>query len=186
MVRKNAVFSLLAIGLIGFSSCKKDKAEEPKKNEENEVITTVKISLTSTSGAVLAASWKDLTPNDEAGRTIDTLKIDSGLVYTGKVELLDETKSPADNITAEVKEEANDHIFIYTQVPATPELIAIARTDKDSKNLETGLEFTLTALNKGVGKLNVILKHQPGVKDGTSAPGDEDINIEIPFISKGK
>ena len=108
------------------------------------------------------------------------------MLYTGKVELLDETKTPAGDISAEVKKEANDHLFVYKQVVESPQIIKIDISDKDSKNLPVGLEFTFTALNKGTGKLNVVLKHQPGEKNGTPGPGDEDVNVEIPFISKGK
>ena len=183
MKKDGLLISILALGAIIFFSCKKD-VKHPIKNEENEIITTVKISLIPTNSPTIFATWKDLTPNDDLGRMIDTLKIDSGMVYNGKIELLDETKSPTDTISEQVKKEGDDHLFVYRQVPESPEIITIFRTDKDSKNLPVGLIFTLTALNKGAGKLNIVLRHQPGVKDGTPVPGDDDLNVEIPFVSK--
>lgn len=181
MDKNNYLFGFALAAILGIQSCKKDH-----DHDESELITTVKISLTSPSGTVVSASWKDLSPNEPLGQTVGTLNLDSGLVYNGKVELLDETKTPADDISAEVKKEADDHLFVYQQVPGNTEIIKIEATDKDSKNLPLGLEFKLTAINKGAGKLNIVLKHQPSEKDGTKGPGDEDINIEIPFVSKGK
>jgi hypothetical protein len=183
MNKNNYLFGFALVAIFGNQSCKKDHDHD---HDESELITTVKISLTSPSGTVVSASWKDLTPNEPLGQTVGTLNLDSGLVYNGKVELLDETKTPADDISAEVKKEADDHLFVYQQVPGNPEIITIEATDKDSKNLPLGLEFKLTAINKGAGKLNIVLKHQPGEKDGNRGPGDEDFNIEIPFVSKGK
>jgi len=183
MNKSKYILYATSLALVGIQACKKDHDDH---NHDNELITTVKLSLTSPSGTVSSASWKDLTPNEPSGQMIDTLKVDSGVVYIGKIEMLDETKNPTDNISEEVKKEANDHLFVYTQIPASPEIIKVDRTDKDSKNFQVGLEFTFNAVNKGTGKLNVVLKHQPGQKDGTPGPGDADFNIEIPFISKGK
>jgi len=185
MQKSNYFLLAASVALLGIQSCKKDDHDD-HNHDENELITTVKISLTPVSGPTASAKWKDLTPNEPSGQMVDTLKLDSGLVYTGKVELLDETKTPAGDISAEVKKEANDHLFVYKQVVESPQIIKIDISDKDSKNLPVGLEFTFTALNKGTGKLNVVLKHQPGEKNGTPGPGDEDVNVEIPFISKGK
>jgi hypothetical protein len=185
MQKSNYFLLAASVALLGIQSCKKDDHDD-HDHDENELITTVKISLTPASGPVVSAKWKDLTPNEPSGQMVDTLKLDSGMVYTGKVELLDETKTPAVDISAEVKKEANEHLFVYKQVVETPKIVEVVITDKDSKNLPVGLEFTFTAINKGTGKLNVVLKHQPGEKNGTPGPGDEDVNVEIPFISKGK
>ncbi len=179
---KHNLLLIATSAVIGFQSCKKDDHD----HDENELITTVRITLTPSSGPAISATWKDLTPNEPSGQMIETLKIDSGKVYIGKIEFLDETKSPADDITAEIKKEANDHLFIYKQLTENPPIVKIDITDKDSKNLPVGLEFNFTALNKGTGKLNVVLKHQPGEKNGSPGLGDEDVNIEIPFESKGK
>lgn len=174
------IFSLLVATTL-FSSCS-DKADDPKKNEENELITTVHLHLTSPSGAMTMATWKDLTPDDAAGRTVDTLFLEDSTLYSGKVELSDQSKSPVVNISDEVQNEGVDHLFIYKQTPtATPFWFTVIRTDKDANNKEIGLTYTLqTNGNKGVTGINVILKHQPGVKDGSETPGDVDVDVVIP------
>jgi hypothetical protein len=175
------VFSCLSLFYLAACS---DKADDPKQNEENELITTVHLHLTKPGGTSTMATWKDLTPDDANGRMVDTLFLEPSTLYTGMIELKDESKSPAVDISAEVKTEAVDHLFVYKQTPpSTPVYFNIVRTDKDSKNLETGLEYTLqTNATKGKTGLNVILKHQPGEKNGSESPGDTDIDVVIPVV----
>jgi len=184
MKKNSLIFSALAGSFILFSSCKKDKVEDPKKNEENEVITTVKIHLTPPGGGMAMATWKDLTPADAAGQSVDTLRIDSGIVYTGRVELLDETKNPFVDRSLEVKKEDYEHLFVFKQEPVTPAFFEVKITDKDKNNLPVGLAFTFEGKKRGVATLNVILKHQPGVKNGSEAPGDSDVDIKFPVKIK--
>jgi hypothetical protein len=176
--------SFLVLGLAaGTFSCK-DKADDPKKNEENELITTVHLHLTKSGGGMVMANWKDLSPDDVAGRTIDTLFLEDSTLYTGEIEFKDDTKSPAEDITEEVEEEGEDHLVVYQQTPeVSPAWFTITRTDKDSKNLEVGLKYTLqTAGLKGKTGLRVMLKHQPGVKDGSATPGDADVDVVFPVV----
>lgn len=178
MKMNRLVYLLPSLALL--ASCK-DDADNPSKNEENELITTVHLHLTGPSGMTMA-TWKDLTPDDAAGRTIDTLFLQDSTLYTGKLELKDETKSPAEDISEEVKEEGVDHLVVYKQDPVvSPAWFAIARTDKDANNRELGLTFTLqTNALTGTTGIRVLLKHQPGVKDGSEAPGDADVDVVIP------
>jgi hypothetical protein len=174
---------LPALIISGMMASCNDKADDPKKNEENELITTIQLHLTGPEGMVMA-KWRDLSPDDEAGRTIDTLYLKDSTLYTGYIELLDESKSPSVNVGEEVRAEAADHLFLYDQVPISlPPYFNVKRTDKDANNLETGLNFTLETFGlSGKTSLNVRLKHQPGVKDGTALPGDTDLDIQIPVI----
>ena len=48
--------------------------------------------------------------------------------------------------------------------------------------LEVGLATQWTVGIASVGTTQVVLKHQPGVKDGTCAPGDTD--IELDFVTE--
>jgi len=181
-VRTNYLLTVLASASILFSCS--DKADNPKKNEENELITTVHLHLTKANGAMAMATWKDLTPDDLAGRTIDTLFLDDSTSYTGRVELKDQSKSPEVDIKAEVKEEADDHLFIYKQTPTTAvPFFDLVRTDKDSKNIVLGSTFNLiTSSSRGKTGLNILLKHQPGIKDGSETQGDTDVDVVIPVV----
>ena len=180
-----SIFSsgLILAGLLSVSACK-DDADDPKKNEENELITKVHLHLVKETDTtrMAHAEWKDLTPDDPAGRSIDTLILDTASTYIGEIELTDESKTPPVDISKEVAEEKDDHLFIYRQDPLeSSHRFSVEITDKDSKNLPVGLKFKLSTKKlQGLSRLNVILKHQPGIKNGTEAPGDADLDVWFP------
>jgi hypothetical protein len=164
-------------------SCE-DKADDPKKNEENELITTVQLHLVKEGDTtqMVHAEWKDLSPDDPAGRSIDTLKLDTSAVYLGEIKLRDDSKTPSVDISEEVEEEKDEHLFIYRQDVVDSSIrFTVERTDKDSRNLPLGLKFRLSTRNlSGNSRMQVILKHQPGNKDGSDAPGDTDLDVWFP------
>lgn len=167
---------------IGFSamSCKE---ENPSPNEENELITTIRLRLTDSNGGTLSAAWKDLTPNDGAGRTIDTLFLEDSTEYSGTIEFLDETKNPVMDLTEEIRNESKDHLIVYKTVsPLTNDNLEVTRTDKDQNNFEIGLTYNFNTRFVGNGSLQVILRHQPGEKNGTETPGDSDVDVLIPVV----
>lgn len=179
---RNLQNSFWAVLLLAYLFSCKGKEESPNPNEENELITTVKLVFMDDSGKTHTFQWKDLTPNDPAGRIIDTIRLADSTMFTGQIEFWDETKSPAVNITAEVEEESKDHLVVYkTIAPLTGDQIQITRTDRDSKGLEVGLKFSAQTKKSGNGGLQVLLRHQPGVKDGTENPGDTDVDVELPI-----
>ena len=104
-----------------------------------------------------------------------TLK--AGETYEGSVELLNETETPPEDITEEIEEEDDEHLFCYTPDGVD---VDIVRTDSDG-TYEIGLETEWTAgSTTGSGTVTIVLKHQPGVKDGTCGPGDTDIEVDFP------
>lgn len=181
MINGNSFFNAFLLG--SFFSIFQFGCEEknPSPNEENELITTVALYLTDSLGQSVSASWRDLTPNDDAGRTIDTLVLKNEAIYNGTIKFLDESKSPVLNLTDEIKSEAKDHLVVYKAVsPLTDENIVIVRTDKDANNLEVGLSLSIEAKKVGTGPFRILLRHQPGEKNGTEVPGDSDVDVEIP------
>lgn len=89
-----------------------------------------------------------------------------------------------ENITQEVQAEADEHLFCYT--PANVNL-SIIRTDIEldygvGGTLEVGLATRWTTGNASIGTTQVVLKHQPSVKDGACAPGDTD--VELNFVTE--
>lgn len=181
--------ALLLAASLAFPACKDDDDPKPQPPaNEGEVITTLRYTLTPVGGgAARTAQFRDL---DGDGGTAPVLTYDGGAArllldktktYTGAVLLLDETKSPVDTISNEVLEEADEHLFVYKLSAPTPaDLLTITRTDRDANMLPLGLETTVAPrATPGTGTLQIILKHQPGVKDGTEAPGDTDIDVSF-------
>ena len=171
---------LSATALLAFS-CSND--DNGPVNEE-EVITTVTTTLTG-GGQVIALTSRDL---DGDGPNAPAITVSGNLIanttYTGTVSFLNETVSPADNITEEVEEEGVDHQIFY-QLPAA--LGTVTYTDLDLNGKPIGLTFTLTTGNAGTGNLTVTLRHLPnksatGVAAGdiTNAGGATDASVTYP------
>lgn len=179
----NLLFSFFFISTVFlFYGCK-GKEENPNPNEENELITTIRLVFQDDSARTSMFQWKDLTPNDPAGRTIDTIRLADSSQYTGRIEFWDETKNPAVNITSEVEAEGKDHLVIYKLIsPLVANQLTITRTDRDSQGLELGLKIQVITKAAGNGGLQILLRHQPGVKDGTESPGDTDVDITLPVL----
>ncbi len=181
---KFALILLLATPML-LASCSKD---DPKpNNQDNEVITTVRYTLTPAGGgAAVFAQYRDADGDGGAAPVFSynsgtRLTLDRSTTYTGRILLLDETKSPVDTISNEVLEEANDHLLVYKPLPTN--LLTITRTDRDTNTppLEIGLVTSLvTGATAGTGNLQVILRHQPGAKNGTETPGDTDVDVTFP------
>ncbi|WP_460915387.1 hypothetical protein [Spirosoma areae] len=105
--------------------------------------------------------------------------------YTGAVVLLDKTKIPILAVSAEVKSEANEHLFLYTFTPATgsPASLTVSATDKDIDPAPgpypIGLATQVKTGAAGTGKLKVVLKYQPNAKNGTTSPGTTDLDTDF-------
>lgn len=165
---------LLASVLI---ACEKNAAPEP---EANELITTVTLTFTERGTTnVRTVTWRDADGEEGTAPTIGKLILAPNKTYDLTVQMRDESKSPAADITEEIGEKADEHLFVYTPTPAN--LLTVTITDKDARNLPVGLKATATTGAAGTGKLQVVLRHQPPVggnpvKNGTPGPGSTDFD----------
>lgn len=177
---------MLALGALSLMvvSCKKDdvKPTDDHDHNDSELITTLELKF-SGKGKLGADTTFVVTFNDpdgdggNAATQFDTIHLLKNSTYKVEVTLLDKSKTPADTISNEVLEEANDHLFFYSSNPL--DLVKVAITDKDGNGKNLGLKSTWTTSNAGSGKVKVKLMHQPGVKDGTSATGDTDVEVDF-------
>jgi len=172
-----ALLNLLITALFSVSC----KDEEVDAKEENELITTVKLNFTS-GGTTQSFKYSD--PDGDGGKapTVDAISLKPNTTYTLTIEVLDESKMPIGNITDEVKQESNEHLFVYTPTPNS--LLTYVYGDKDANNFGIGITGSTKTNTAGTGKLKVQLRHQPPIngkasKDGTPTPGSDDINIDF-------
>ncbi|WP_346316275.1 hypothetical protein [Chitinophaga sp. YIM B06452] len=191
-MKKNIALFAAAATLL-FAACKKEKNETPTENE-NEEITTVK--LTFTNKAVPAekviATWKDLDGSGGTAPVIDKINLKANTTYTLATEVLDETKNPPDNVTEEIEEEADEHrlfhlFFVNANAPVTDSVNTAATViplDKDANNLPIGLEVSVATKAAFTGFLRMVVRHQPGTKNGTYGPGSTDASAEFPIEIK--
>lgn len=183
-MKKLQVLSFAFLSVLITTSCSND--DNPPVNEE-ELITTVAVTFTG-GGQTITFTSRDLDgngPNDPViTQTVGNLQ--NGVTYTGSVSFLNELENPAEDITEEVAEEAEDHQVFYQ---ITNNLGTFAYTDLDADAKPIGLTFNFTANNSGTGDLVVTLKHLPnksanGVASGdiTNAGGETDATVTFPLI----
>ena len=183
------IFSVIVISSVFYSCKDKDKdPSNPAPINPQELITTVKLTLTdaSDSNNTFTVQWKDADGPGALAPVIDTLLLDTSKTYNAVVSVLDETKSPVDDITKEIKEEAEAHQFFYTLSSNLTGRVSITRTDKDLNNLPVGLELQLstTSGTSAQGTLNVVLSHYDGVPKTASPSAESDIDITFPVRLK--
>ena len=135
---------------------------EPEEHEEDdhghdhgpgevELITTLKITLTPQGGgAPLTVQFQDLDGEGGNAPVIDKIVVDAGTVYNGEIQELNELESPPEDITLEVREEAEAHqLFFHTLGGVSPATVAYADKESDyvtNRGVDhpVGLRFTLT------------------------------------------
>jgi len=175
---KRVVFVLLASSAL-FLSCE-DEVNDPLIPNEEEVITTLTYTLTG-AGSVHTFTFQDL---DGAGGNAPMITVDtitSGVSYNGSLSLLNETESPAGNITAEIFAEAEEHQFFFQSSDLA---LSVSYSDTDANQQPLGLLSELSASDPGDYSLTITLRHEPdksasGVSDGdiTNAGGETDIEV---------
>lgn len=201
-MKKNVMnIAYIAVILASMNACKKDKNIPPVDSpipptNSTELITTMKIMLydtTAHSTAIYAFSDID-GAGGNTGMFSGTNQMDSVIqltknhVYNCSILLLDESKSPTDTISHEVKQESVDHMFFFNAINPTSNPYSVYLTgcnttikylDLDSNNRGVGLNTLWIAPSVSLSKspLMIELRHQPGIKNGTYAPGETDIQV---------
>lgn len=179
---KNISLALLGLLVI---SCNNDEVVVPPVTNEEELITTVKVTLTNGSNSIVLQS-KDLDGDGPNAPVVIVVgNILANTTYVGSVQFLNESVNPADNITEEILAEDEDHQIFYL---LSSGLGTITYTDNDSNNKPVGLGFTYQTNAAGTGNLVVTLRHlpsksAPGVASGNiaNAGGSTDAEVTLPI-----
>lgn len=176
--KKKSIITMLFATLLFVVSCSDD--DNPIAVDEEETITTMTVSLTATGATAITLQSRDL---DGDGPDDPVISISGNLAantsYAGTIELLNETETPAEDITEEVEEEDEEHQFFFS---ATGALTGVTYDDQDGNGNPVGLEFTLTTGDAGSGSLQVTLRHEPTKpNDGTLADAGGETDIAQTF-----
>jgi hypothetical protein len=149
------------------------------------LITTLTYTLTPVGGGTpVVLSFKDLDGDGGNAPTIVGGTLTAGVSYTGELDLLNESESPAESITEEIETEDEEHQFFFA---ATGANLTITYDDVDADGNPVGLKSRVVAGAAGSGTLRVTLRHEPnktasGVKEGNiaNAGGETDIEVDFP------
>ncbi|MFZ6013988.1 MAG: hypothetical protein ACOYXT_26850 [Bacteroidota bacterium] len=185
-------FAIASLSVI--SGCDDD---DPKKEDTPELITKAVLTFSPSAGG----SPVVVTAKDPDGEGVQDLAVDGPIhlaaakSYTLTIQLINELAEPTDaeyNITEEVEEEADEHMFFFSWTnnvfndPTGNGNIDnrsddVNYEDEDEDGLPLGLETFWTTASASSGKFRVMLKHQPELKSdaSTSSTGETDLDIEF-------
>ncbi|MFY0604132.1 MAG: type 1 periplasmic binding fold superfamily protein [Flavobacteriaceae bacterium] len=177
---KLLILTLLTVTM--FTSCNDN---DPEPVNEEEVITTLIATLTP-QGSTTSIELRS-TDLDGDGPNAPVITVSGNLTanttYTGVMRVLNETETPAEEITDEVAAEDDEHQFFFT--PAN-NIVTVAYADMDGDGNPVGINFTLTTGAAGTGNLTITLVHEPvktaaGVSGGDITNAGGEIDVEATF-----
>lgn len=172
---------LLPLLTLFLAACSNDD-DTPEIINEEEVITTLTATLIPVNGPTITLTTRDL-DGDGPNEPVVTVSrnFSANTTYTGSLNILNETVSPAESITNEIEEEGTQHQFFFQ---ASNNVATFTYTDSDANNQPIGLNFSLTTGNAGNGTVTIILRHEPnksasGVEEGNiaNARGETDLSV---------
>ncbi len=182
-------YSIIAVALVTIFmvGCKKDKDTPVPSDDhshpphEEELITSLILSFVDTAGVQPSVNYAFRDPDGDGGNAPtqhDTIRLVANTYYNATVQILNESEFPAEDITLEVQEEDDEHLFCYSSSNTN---VSVTRTDSDG-TYEVGITSIWSTGAAANGSTVVTLKHQPGVKDGSCTPGDTD--VEVTFVTE--
>ena len=188
----------LFVSLLSLQGCDNN---DPVKEDVPETITEVTLTFTNDQGGTVRATASD--PDGEGVQDMVVgYPIDLALnkTYTLKIKRINglaEPSSPNYDVSAEVAEEGNEHMFFFGWTnnlftnPAGDGNIdgrsgAVnyygASDSRDSKNLPLGLTTTWTTTSAvGTGTFRVMLKHLPAIKTETTGTDVGETDLDVTF-----
>lgn len=189
--------SILCIAVALLSAC---EADDPVKEDVPEMITQVNLIFTPADGGAPVTA----TAIDPDGEGVQDIQVDGPVnlsadtEYILDIELVNGLAEPGTaeyNVTDEVSEEAEEHLFFFSW---TDNLFSdpsgngnvdnrndpVNYEDEDADGQPLGLKTAWTTGEATTGELRIILKHQPGLKSANSDAntGETDLDIRFPLI----
>jgi hypothetical protein len=167
---------LFIYGLIGLTAFSCSKDEVPEEINEEELITTVEVALSSAEGNVNMV-YRDLDADGPQTPTINVSgPLKSGVRYVGTITFLNESESPAEDVTEEVEDESDEHQVFFV---ANGFSLNLEYLNNDGNGQPLGTEFAITPTT-GSGTLTVILRHlptKPNNGNPDTAGGETDVLV---------
>lgn len=189
---KNFQFVFLSVFLLSAlilnSGCKK---EVPPIENEEEIITDIILTFTPAGGgASITATAQD--PDGEGVQDLQITKnieLLSNTTYTMSIKL--ENNIEMEDITKEVEEEGDEHLFFFEFTPdifsnpsgngnADNRTDPVNYNDADQNGIPIGLSTTWTTGDAANGaSFRIVLKHQPDVKSASSSITDGGTDVDL-------
>ncbi|MCS6991755.1 MAG: hypothetical protein NZL95_07825 [Chitinophagales bacterium] len=171
-------FAVILLFLIAVA-CRDENPPPPA--HPSEVITTVQLKFSSVDDPS-EEFWVVFSDPDGIGGNppvrFDSIRLKSTKTYECEITLIDESHTPAHDLTHEIEQEADDHQFYF--LPSGVDVV-VTYADADSKGRPIGLKSLWQCGAAGQGTMTLILKHKPGLKGDSDPPTVGDTDIEVAF-----
>ena len=171
---KMKFYALALITALTFSSCTKDDVTPEPVNEEELITTVTAIYTPEGGGTAITLQYKDLDGEGANAPVIDVSgNFERNKTYNGVVTFKNELANPAEDITAEVIEEGDEHQVFYQKTGTLNAFTygtASSNFDKNGKPL--GLQSVFTTTGAANGTLKITLRHEPNKSAANVASGD--------------
>lgn len=198
-VKRLLILPFLLISLLAFQGCKKD---DPAKEDVPELITKATLTFTPNGGGSVVV----VTATDPDGEGVQDIKVDGAInlspnkTYLLTLELINglaASTAPEYNVTDEVDEEGDEHIFFFAwtnhtfsnptgngNIDARADAVNYSggTNSNDANGKPLGLTTTWTTATATLsGTFRVLLKHQPGLKTDTSDSNTGETDMDLTF-----
>ena len=178
---KNIAILVFASSL--FLAC--SESDDPIAINEEEVVTTVTATLVpQDGGTTIVLTSRDL---DGDGPNAPVVTVSGNLTanttYATTLKVLNETESPAEDITVEILEEDEDHQFFFL---FTNNVASANYTDVDADGNPVGVTFNLVTTTAATGNFTITLRHEPNkaganVNTGNIANAGGETDVQVSF-----
>lgn len=182
IMKKNLLFLLVLTATLALGACSDDDDNNPDPVNEEELITTLRLTIAPEGGG--PAVTLESVDIDGDGPGAPEVTVSGNLMpntsYIGNVLFINETVDPADNVTIEVLEEADEHQVFF--IPSSALNITPTYLNFDNNGNPLGTSIALVTGDTSFGTLNVVLRHEPNKpNDGTLADAGGETDIDVSF-----
>ncbi|MFT6055253.1 MAG: hypothetical protein ACJAS3_003320 [Roseivirga sp.] len=195
-LKKYSFYVLMAMGVILTGCSEDDEAPEPENEEE--VITDVKLIFTNDADAADLITARAQDPDGVGVQELElldeiTLGIDKS--YTLTIEIENNLESPGEDVTEEIEEEDKEHQFFFSfsadaftnpagngNIDNSSDPMKYNDMDGNGNPLGLSTSWTTGSNNLADGTFTIRLQHQPDVKSATSGASDGDTDFELKFV----
>ena len=178
-MKKRFFQCMMTVAVISTVSLSCSKDEDEPLNEE-ELITTLRVTMTE-SGATGSQvfTFRDVDgPGGQNPTAFDSIIVNANRNYSVALQFLNESVSPAEDITTEVVAEANDHQVFFESAGV---VINVLNQNLDGVGLPLGTTSTWNAGAAGTGRMKITLKHKPGAKAAGDPVSKGETDVEVEF-----
>ena len=189
---------MLVLSAIAMSACKKEDDAAPAEENDEEIITDVKLIFTNSADKddIVEARAQD---PDGAGvqelKILDEINLDTSKTYVLTLEVMNNLTDPGESIGDEIEEENDEHqlYFSFSNDAFSNPLgdgniddyaDDVRYNDTDANGNPVGLSTTWTTSSTPLtgGTFTIRLQHQPDIKSATSEATDGDTDFELTFV----